>query len=901
MRKIYAQAGRVIVWLGDDREDGESALRWINHLAGQQDQSLETSFEDDRSSASSMGLEGWGKTSYPDDLTTEDPASDDQSTRYSSEDEQSMGYPVEGDHSKKDSMTEREVACSKLLQRDWFRRVWVLQEVGVARYIDVLCGSTQISAYAFAEGLGGLDLPQSLLAEVGPVTYLMKSASFRPKFDVASSGQHSLGELLGMYRNHQATEQNDKIYALLGLSADTGAVDLQPNYTTPWHQVFREITSHIFPGCSVQTWKDRASAVVKTKGWIIGHVGHVKSDIRDYGQQILTCHLHGTARAFKVSWPSAWRLFACAELVQEGDIICCLQGQSRPSVLRLCNDHLSLLSPSLWLRGKSHTQGLNDALEQGQLRHGHDITLTWTIPMNGSVTKPKDSLELKNITPEFEDSQSEADLRREFMSLVMLDIATQILESKVTQSKAWENILKQCGHDVSMSEIYKLATRVITPDRISGNRLKGSPYFDFIDLLLKYRGESAPDVEMAKWACQDYNNPEFLGLLFKHRGERLPITEEVLKVAAQNSSVVNVKALLEHRRENIQVSEEVLKVAARNPGKYYAPGILEILLQHGGESLLISEEMVKLAIETPGRHCREIVQILLQHGGKDLSISEEIVRLAVGESSGNPKGILEVLLQHGVEDLSISDEMIITAAGNSQGCAVNVLKILFQHGGKDLSIPEEAVKAAAGCARFPRDTLELLFQYKENIPVSEGVVEAAAGNPGNEAALALKVLFQHREGLLVSEEAVKAAAGNTGTCAPYLLEILFQHRENLPISEEMVKVAAGNPGNRPHEALKILFQHRENLSISEEVVKAAAGNCGHYSPEVLKVLFQHRENIPISEEVVKAAVGNPGYYSHEALKVLFQHRENLSISKEMVKAAAGNPRNRPHEALKVLF
>ncbi|CAG7944421.1 unnamed protein product [Penicillium salamii] len=36
MRQIYAQAGRMIVWLGDDREDGPKGLRWINHLAGQQ-------------------------------------------------------------------------------------------------------------------------------------------------------------------------------------------------------------------------------------------------------------------------------------------------------------------------------------------------------------------------------------------------------------------------------------------------------------------------------------------------------------------------------------------------------------------------------------------------------------------------------------------------------------------------------------------------------------------------------------------------------------------------------------------------------------------------------------------------------------------------------------------------
>lgn len=95
MRKIYIQAVRVIVWLGDNKEDGEKALRWINCLAEQGDQSMDGLMKADQS----LGKPG--------------------------EDGQLTGDFIEGDQSKRDSTEEHALACLKLLQRSWFRRIWV--------------------------------------------------------------------------------------------------------------------------------------------------------------------------------------------------------------------------------------------------------------------------------------------------------------------------------------------------------------------------------------------------------------------------------------------------------------------------------------------------------------------------------------------------------------------------------------------------------------------------------------------------------------------------------------------------------------------------------------------------------------------------------------------------------
>ncbi|KAK4918951.1 hypothetical protein LTR66_016837, partial [Elasticomyces elasticus] len=94
MRKIYLQAGRVIVWLGDNKEDGEKALRWINFLAGQEDQPMDAPME----AGQSLGKPG--------------------------ENGQSAGDFIADDQPERESTEEDAFACLKLLQRSWFRRIW---------------------------------------------------------------------------------------------------------------------------------------------------------------------------------------------------------------------------------------------------------------------------------------------------------------------------------------------------------------------------------------------------------------------------------------------------------------------------------------------------------------------------------------------------------------------------------------------------------------------------------------------------------------------------------------------------------------------------------------------------------------------------------------------------------
>ncbi|KAK5629131.1 hypothetical protein RRF57_004846 [Xylaria bambusicola] len=116
---------------------------------------------------------------------------------------------------------------NELLQRPWFRRVWVLQEVANARTASVFCGENSIRApiFVMAPILLGLDLNSHAAAvfELMPTYPGNGSRKTRDK---------KLLPLLLDFRHSEASDPRDKIFALLGLCEDSGIQKyIEPDYT----------------------------------------------------------------------------------------------------------------------------------------------------------------------------------------------------------------------------------------------------------------------------------------------------------------------------------------------------------------------------------------------------------------------------------------------------------------------------------------------------------------------------------------------------------------------------------------------------------------------------------------------------------------------------------------------
>ncbi|KAF4448395.1 hypothetical protein F53441_8203 [Fusarium austroafricanum] len=224
-----------------------------------------------------------------------------------------------------------------LLERPWFRRVWVLQEVAAAQHIVILCGASQIDGYAFCLGLPSfIDLSESS-GIISSVEYLIRvTLRIRP-----------LGELMDMYHAHDATESLDKVFALLGMSTDGSPVtELKPDYSISWDVLFsRLITFLLGTKVTAKTSNDSRTAVITGQGTVIGKVASVgprSNKERDYRVTITF------AEPFQTLWSSStWTLQTRIKGVQEDDILCVLEGASNPILIRQSGGLLFIIMISI--------------------------------------------------------------------------------------------------------------------------------------------------------------------------------------------------------------------------------------------------------------------------------------------------------------------------------------------------------------------------------------------------------------------------------------------------------------------------------------------------------------------------------------------------------------------------
>ncbi|KAK3377049.1 heterokaryon incompatibility protein-domain-containing protein [Lasiosphaeria ovina] len=329
MAKIYAQASRVIVWLGEAADGSNHALEAIRRAAEEQD--IDFSIYKTRQQAS-----------------------------FAPSNRQLI-------NSKINNVDQQAVLT--LLEREWFQRIWVLQEVAAARHVLIKCGPAEIDGYAFCSGLSALSLSYEkrphLQGLIPPIAYLIRGAVFRPKYEgdeISRQDRFSLNirplcELVDMYHTHKATVLLDKVYALLSMSNDDPyAAGLEPNYEAAWRDVFRKLVQFCLSDqISINTWDRAEVAVIEAKGYILGEVFSAGEDATEHDRQ----NQDATRRDRQyvdIAWKNApsyvdmeekqnyrFTFQASAKAVKEGDVICLLQGASRPMIIRLCNDFSTII------------------------------------------------------------------------------------------------------------------------------------------------------------------------------------------------------------------------------------------------------------------------------------------------------------------------------------------------------------------------------------------------------------------------------------------------------------------------------------------------------------------------------------------------------------------------------
>ncbi|PSS03205.1 heterokaryon incompatibility protein-domain-containing protein, partial [Coniella lustricola] len=196
MRRIYESAEQVIIWLGPGNK----------HT----DFSMETALKlDQRAGARKTWEHEWEKMKRLQPLCLTDKLED----------------LIEG--------------LRDLLNRSWFRRVWVIQEAASSKRATIMCGDMSVSSRTFSSlpGLKGIEY------DLEPHTRSVLEVMPGPLRDLSWwQKDRSLIKLLLKFQECEAEKERDKFYALFGISQDfCDATVLETDYNISMRQVEQNV------------------------------------------------------------------------------------------------------------------------------------------------------------------------------------------------------------------------------------------------------------------------------------------------------------------------------------------------------------------------------------------------------------------------------------------------------------------------------------------------------------------------------------------------------------------------------------------------------------------------------------------------------------------------------------
>ena len=192
MADIYHQASRVIIWLGPERDNSNLAIQELDALG----QTIEMDW--DRFITKPLS----GET-YDQWLQKPMPFTEDQRTL---------------------------AAIESFLDRSWFKRLWIWQEVRLANVGTLMmCGRDFILWNTFRDAIVCLFCKRRVYRQLNQIMELCNYSRSLPR----------LKDLLQDTQYAQCSDERDRIYAILNISSDF--LGFEPDYSKTTRDVFKNV------------------------------------------------------------------------------------------------------------------------------------------------------------------------------------------------------------------------------------------------------------------------------------------------------------------------------------------------------------------------------------------------------------------------------------------------------------------------------------------------------------------------------------------------------------------------------------------------------------------------------------------------------------------------------------
>jgi Heterokaryon incompatibility protein (HET) len=205
LRSIFQKAEKVLAWVGDEKESSNRAIEALIQIR-----------------TLALNPDQWPINLTPISSTWSDKIPGPQDS-------------VWGD-------------ICEFFQRDWFQRIWVVQELVLGSEVRILCGKWDVNwddVFAALEiclcGIEAIRVSNARMRRVIPQTkpaYLV-GLTRRMFKDPRLSRRFSLLSLLDIFAHCDATKERDKLFALLGLALDAESSVFDADYSSSLETVIR--------------------------------------------------------------------------------------------------------------------------------------------------------------------------------------------------------------------------------------------------------------------------------------------------------------------------------------------------------------------------------------------------------------------------------------------------------------------------------------------------------------------------------------------------------------------------------------------------------------------------------------------------------------------------------------
>ena len=241
MKDIYQSAREVVIWLGEDKEDRVDAASLLPriHTAAvdgklfQGPDSLDVRLEQ-------AGLPGFDSPVW--------------------------------------------LSLAELYRRSWFTRVWVVQELAVAKPATVFCGGCRVLWACFTPAALCLESAARVHPWDGRFRFdldrlrYMDTCHARFKDGVPTR----LLDVLSTTRSHFSMDPRDKVFAVLGLASDANALFPNPDYSESTSEVYSTLTINmIVEGGSLEVLSHKEdpwfTGIKGLSSWVVDWSVHPRS------------------------------------------------------------------------------------------------------------------------------------------------------------------------------------------------------------------------------------------------------------------------------------------------------------------------------------------------------------------------------------------------------------------------------------------------------------------------------------------------------------------------------------------------------------------------------------------------------------------------------------------------